>query len=102
MTPGYHAHAHLMGLTFASIRLSTAAVIGFLAFRWGVYSRAAFVLKSHYFFINIVKSLTLICEYHLNETGRSVQMSRSFAEIESLNLSAEWYRLRSFFLKILE
>ena len=78
-----------MGLTFASTRLSAAALIGFLA--------AAFISKSFL----IVKSLTLICEYHLNETDRSVPMSRSFAEIESLNLSAEWYRLRIFFLKIL-
>ena len=35
MATGYRAPAHLMGLTFASTRLSAAALIGFLAFPIG-------------------------------------------------------------------
>ena len=86
-----------MGLTFAFTRLNAEALIGFLAFLMWRLFKAAFISKSYYF----IKSLTYVCEYHLNETDRSCLiktslMSRSFAEIESLKLSAKWCRLTSF------
>ena len=96
MAASYRAPAHLMGLTFASTAYWVFGVSD------GVFIQGRRFFQNHIILILIVKSLTLICEYHLNEAGRSVPISRSFAEIESLNLSDEWYRLRSIFPKILE
>ena len=85
-----------MGLTFAFTRLNAAAPIGFLVFpTWRLFKGGV------YFKVILFCKITDI-KYHLNETDRSCSiktalMSRSFAKAESLKLSAEWYRLPSFF-----
>ena len=66
MAASYRAHAHLMGLTLASTRLSTAALVGFLAFPMG------FLFKGGvYFKIVLFCKIMTDIKYHLNETDRS-------------------------------
>ena len=65
MVASYRAHAHLMGLTFASTRLSAAVLIGFLAFPMGC------LFKGGVYFKIILFCKISDIKYRLNETVRS-------------------------------
>ena len=62
MAASYLAPAHLMGLIFKSTRLSSAALIGFLAFPM------ACLFKGGVYFKIILFSKITDIKYHLKET----------------------------------